>query len=280
MKTQLKTITPKWAKFILDNRNNRNRRLSESFVTKLARDITNGAFITTHQGIAFDESGDLLDGQHRLAAVVMANKPITVPVTTGLASSHRLNGSTINTFELIDGGKPRGVGAMLTMAGYPNGNNVAAAVKTAVLMCAGKSTNMAMSTAQTHKALMYFGKSVSACVTIAKGAKIVRPYSWAVGPTCIYHTVFPESAERFLREAGDVTGEIGSASRALATYFKSHPAVGGQQQVGYIKVAASAIWHHHNGSKISKLYSNDEAAEWLVSLNKELAQKLGALINL
>lgn len=280
MKTAIKTITPEWAKSILETKNHRNRPLSETFVSRLARDIKCGAFVTTHQGLAFDENGDLLDGQHRLAACVLANTPITLPVTTGIELRHKLNGSFINTFELIDAGKPRAVGQMLNMAGYPNGNKVAAAVKAAILFSARRNQNVSISTAQAHKALMYLGTSVNECVKVGDGGKIVRPHSWIIGPACIYHTAFPEQARNFLQEVGDVTGVAGSASRALASYTNSHSVNGGQQQVSFYKVAAAAIKHHHQGSRVSKIYGNEEAADWLLSLNKPLISKLANIIDL
>ena len=280
MKTTIKTITPEWAKSILETKNPRNRPLSETFVSRLARDIKCGAFVTTHQGIAFDEAGDLLDGQHRLAACVLADMPITLPVTTDMVSRHKLNGSFINTFELIDGGKPRGVGQLLQMAGYTNGHRVAATAKAAVLFAARQTRNVSISTAQAHKALMYFGTSVNECVTVGMSGKIFRPQSWILGPACIYHSAFPDQARDFLQQVGDVTGVSGSASRALASYTNSHSASGGQQQVSYYKVAASAIKHHHEGSRVSKIYGTEDAADWLLSLNKPLVTKLTNIIDL
>jgi hypothetical protein len=49
--------------------------------------------------------------------------------------------------------------------------------------------------------------------------------------------------------------------------------------MAYTKVVASALWHESQGNKISKLYSNDEAMSWLLSLNKPLIAKLAAIIN-
>jgi hypothetical protein len=281
MKTTVKEITPQWAKKILETRNPRNRRLSEAFVAKLARDISAGAFVTTHQGIAFDTNGDLLDGQHRLAAIVLANKPVVMPMSTGIETTHRLNGASINTFEVIDGGKPRGVGQMLQMAGYANGNRVAAITKSALMLCAKLSHNIGISTAQTHKALLYFGNSAQACASIAAGLKIIKPQSWAVGPIALYHASHPELAEQFLRDVGDVTGEQGSASRALAAYCRNtHGMAGGGSYLTAAKVAASALFHGHNKTKVSRLYANDSALEWLLGLNKPLTEKLARIITL
>ena len=47
--------------------------------------------MTTHQGIAFDENGVLQDGQHRLCAIVSANKPVDMMVTSGLSPDNFFN---------------------------------------------------------------------------------------------------------------------------------------------------------------------------------------------
>lgn len=281
MKTQIKTITPEWAKQVLETRNPHNRSISTRFVDKLARDISNGAFFTTHQGIAFNENGDLLDGQHRLAAVVMANRAIVLPVTTGIPASHKLNGSNINTFEIIDGGRARGTGAMLQMAGYANGNKIAAAVRIAIAATLGDSTNaFSISTSQAHKALMYFGKSVDACVKISSSAKIVRPPASVVGVFALYHNSFPNKAESLLREVGDVTGEPGTPSRGLAAHITRGNCGGNEGQMRLMRVSAAAIFHAHNSKKVGCLHGNESALNWIANLDKGLNQKLNSIARL
>jgi hypothetical protein len=85
MHTQIKTVTPDEAAEML-SKNTRNRPLRPSHVRKLAREMTAGRFKLTHQGIAFNCDGTLLDGQHRLAAIVMAGTPQVLMVTTGVDS--------------------------------------------------------------------------------------------------------------------------------------------------------------------------------------------------
>jgi hypothetical protein len=46
--------------------------------------MLNGNWVLTHQGIAISKSGKLIDGQHRLAAVVKANVPVEMMVFSGL----------------------------------------------------------------------------------------------------------------------------------------------------------------------------------------------------
>lgn len=84
METKLQTITPKMAATWLDKRNDGNRNIRRHRVAALSRAIAGGRWVPTHQGIAFDEKGNLIDGQHRLSAIVEANQPVELMVTRGL----------------------------------------------------------------------------------------------------------------------------------------------------------------------------------------------------
>ena len=72
-------ITPDLAKkWLAANKDNRHAR--PSHINKLAMEIKNGIWKLTHQGIAFSSDGRLIDGQHRLEAIVTANKPVFMAV--------------------------------------------------------------------------------------------------------------------------------------------------------------------------------------------------------
>ncbi len=64
-----------------------NRALRSGVVERLANCIRAGQWQLTHQGIAIAESGRILDGQHRLHAIVQAGKPVDIMVATGLDES-------------------------------------------------------------------------------------------------------------------------------------------------------------------------------------------------
>ena len=83
MKTEIETITPEIAKeYLLHNRV--NRVLRNRAVEELMRDMKAGAFKLTHQGIAFDKEGSLVDGQHRLTAIALSGCTVKRMVTRGL----------------------------------------------------------------------------------------------------------------------------------------------------------------------------------------------------
>lgn len=97
-------ITPELAKFWLENNNSRNRKIIREHVKMLATDIMNGQWMQNGQPIVFGTDGNILNGQHRLAACVEANLPIENMVATGVDP---------NAFSTYDTNKRRA----LTVAG-------------------------------------------------------------------------------------------------------------------------------------------------------------------
>ena len=84
MNPQIQIITPEIAKgYLLKNTDNRNKR--GWWVSGLANMIKRGEWVLTHQGIGITKSGKLLDGQHRLEAIIEANIPVPMMVTTGVS---------------------------------------------------------------------------------------------------------------------------------------------------------------------------------------------------
>ena len=63
-------ITAELSKHILAYFNGKNRRMKQAKVRKFLLAMKNGQWRATNQGIAFDEKGNLIDGQHRLKALL------------------------------------------------------------------------------------------------------------------------------------------------------------------------------------------------------------------
>lgn len=84
MRTEILVISPEMAKKCLEKNKIENRNLSLTRVDAIAQDIIEGKWVLTHQGIAFDDDGNLLDGQHRLAACIKSGLPIKTYVTRGM----------------------------------------------------------------------------------------------------------------------------------------------------------------------------------------------------
>jgi hypothetical protein len=89
MKASVEKITPDQAKRYL-SLNNNNRPLRTGLVEQYAREMRDGNWKLTHQGIAFNSDEILLDGQHRLAAIVQSGVAVQMLVARGVISRNQL----------------------------------------------------------------------------------------------------------------------------------------------------------------------------------------------
>lgn len=78
--TQIMSVTPELARQWLE-KNDRNRPLHPPTVRRYADDMRAGRWKLTHQGIAFSPRGILIDGQHRLSAIIECGLTISMMVT-------------------------------------------------------------------------------------------------------------------------------------------------------------------------------------------------------
>jgi hypothetical protein len=99
METKVIRITPAMANNWLAT-NTINRQMRRSVVDGLIAAFKRGEYQLTHQGIAFAESGELLDGQHRLQAI--SEMPSTFAVDMAVS-----RGLGRDAFRVIDKGLKR-----------------------------------------------------------------------------------------------------------------------------------------------------------------------------
>ena len=117
MKIETKFISPKMAEEML-GASAPNRGVMHSRVLTLANEMRQGKWQLNGETVVVADSGRLIDGQHRLFAIIEYGSPIQMIIVTGVAES---------SFETIDTGRTRTAGDILGMAGYANGNISAAA---------------------------------------------------------------------------------------------------------------------------------------------------------
>jgi hypothetical protein len=120
VRSRVQTITPKKAAEYLE-RNTANRPLSQRTVREFAQAMRRGDWRVTHQGIAFDTTGALVDGQHRLAAIVEADIPVDVTVFTEVP---------VGAFDVLDTGRRRNAADVLAIEGEKSAITLAAMVRT------------------------------------------------------------------------------------------------------------------------------------------------------
>lgn len=114
-----KQVTPEEATRLL-SLNEKNRKVSQRNIDFLAKQINQGNFINTGDNIKISDTGKLIDGQHRLMAIQKSGKTIELNFVEGIVDK---------AFEVIDTGKPRSSGDILSMNGYSYSGQLAATVR-------------------------------------------------------------------------------------------------------------------------------------------------------
>jgi hypothetical protein len=117
MNVRLIKITPLLAKEILQ-RNTGNRKIDWPWVRQLAREMTLGRWETNGVTVSWNDE-KLIDGQHRLLAVVESGVTVEMLVVEGLPS---------DVFDTIDIGKRRTAADTLSVRGETQCKNLAAAL--------------------------------------------------------------------------------------------------------------------------------------------------------
>lgn len=119
MKTELRSITPELASKMLE-KNFQNRTLNKKHIAYLSSQMKNNQWQFDGQPIRFDKYDRLLDGQHRLSAVVHSEETVQFLIVSGLEES---------TFKVMDTGKNRSSGDVLSTMGVKYSSDVAAVAK-------------------------------------------------------------------------------------------------------------------------------------------------------
>lgn len=114
------TITPAEARDWLDTKNSRNRPVSQTTVDRYVQEIKAGNWKLNGQPIIFGKSGQLLNGQHRLKAIVQANKSIETAVLFAVDDE---------TFDTIDDGNNRSLADVFAINGETNSALLAPGVR-------------------------------------------------------------------------------------------------------------------------------------------------------
>lgn len=115
-------VTPDQARRWLDH-NDRNRNLNVQRATRLADDMTAGRWMFDGATIRFAADGTLLDGQHRLTAIVLSDQTVLALIVTGLDPASQ---------DVMDTGRRRSAADMFTIAGETDGKGLAAVARLVV----------------------------------------------------------------------------------------------------------------------------------------------------
>ena len=159
--TTIETITPQKAEEYLSF-NTHNRNLKRGHVERLASDISAGRWIFNGSTIVFNGDGTLLDGQHRLAAIIEAGIPVKLTVVRGVSKS---------AMPTIDANIARTASDAMTLNGVTYASRVAASAR---LLIALRDGNISVSKKVSNSEILEFLQRHPMLEKAACDAHVVR----------------------------------------------------------------------------------------------------------
>lgn len=125
MRARVEKVSPSLARKWLDQSVGQTQRgVRKNRVNKLAHAIESGQWQVTHQGIALSDEGVVLDGQHRLLAIIQAGQTVEMMVMRDVPTE---------VFHSIDTGASRTPADSLKIAGYTDTNVLASVIRTLLI---------------------------------------------------------------------------------------------------------------------------------------------------
>jgi len=278
-------VTPAMAGYWLQN-NFRNRPMVEDVVKAYARDMVLGQWVFTHQGIAFNDQDQLIDGQHRLRAVVMSGVTIPMMVTFGLPSA--IDGRQMTTMDCVDRGRTRTVGDQLAIQhAIKNGSIVASICAAMASLCFGERTRR-LSVGQTLEVYREFQSAVD--FVIAHKSKSVGLRSTGVLAGFVFAMASDETNLAWVEKVAAMfealnTGEQlreRSAMTALRAFLTSDEAklITRSLDRGLAELVLQAIHLEILGRTVEKLEMSLDGAEHFKGLQRERVEKIAGLFRL
>lgn len=201
MNQKIEVITPAVAKRWLE-KNDGNRPLNQAHVDFLVREMKHDNFRLTGDTIKFSKSDKLIDGQHRLTAVVISQKTIQSYVVWGLED---------RVFEVLDTGRNRQAGDVLGINGCQDPNNMAAMIKYMMGLKKGKHKeisfrggNSKMSNTDVNEYYKKHQESLEASLLAASKAKCqLMTKSKLAGWHYYLKSLAAGDADQFIQSIGD-----------------------------------------------------------------------------
>lgn len=179
------------------------RPVRQSHVARMAAAMKSGRWLKIHQGIAFDTNGRLIDGQHRLNAIIAAD--VAVPLRVNFNEPKE-------SFSVLDRHERRVLADDLVTSGSISGRQdskiLAAAIRIVVFYDAGQHPGLARKSSSgkdavpvTHDeawAALDRHQHLRAAVAYAMSRKPILPRGITAGLGALFMDANPDKAREFL----------------------------------------------------------------------------------
>ena len=206
-------IDPDQALKWLETVNTNNRKVSDVHVRRFARDMTEGKWRLTHEAIAFDSGGTLIDGQHRLWAIVESGVSVETFVWHNVDPASMI---------VIGGGKTRSMADILNIAGENGdvGHHRLAALRA---MLGGFGNPPLLSSSETSEALRRHHDAIEFALAQLPTVVSARGVNTATTRAVVarsYYSVDHTTLKDFCRKL--TTGIVTSADEGMVVLLRQH----------------------------------------------------------
>lgn len=254
----VETIDPDLAALLLEG-NVRNRDISPALVEAMARDMREGRWQLTHQGIALDKECRLLDGQHRLSAVVLSGATVRMTVTYNVEP---------RAFNVVDlGGRPRSLGDVFGLkTGESYSSMIVASLR--IMGSYGVDDNKSLLRRATpgeidREYTKYKDDIHGAISLICVKNSIKKPWRTAPFVAGVAYA-FPTDKEKISAFVSAIVSETSEKSKTMAALrraFDRERDSNAPTRMGLSLLTLRALYNHVKGTETEKLYLTDDGGE-------------------
>lgn len=179
----VETITPEQAGRLLES-NRHNRNLRRAWVDSLAAMMSRGEWVFDGSTLKIAEDGTLLDGQHRLAAIVASGVSLEMVVVRGLS---------IEAQDTVDVGRGRRLADVLAIEGHTDAHALGAAISFLHRYRTGQRMDMSRATAPTpQQALALIEELPELRESVRVARRVTKEIRGPIGVFAGLHYIFSE----------------------------------------------------------------------------------------
>lgn len=181
---ELVFVSPNIAKMLLKDLYDEQRPYHDTYAQRYAADMAAGLWNTDNpQPIIISDTGKVIDGQHRLHAVIISG--CTVPM-------YIARGASENTYKVVDSGQTRKVPDRI--GHIPSANQVAALAKRIIILDGGSTVRSALTGSQSYavtqqQMVRLIERNADYMVDNVRAAGRLRSAAGKLGPLSAYCVV-------------------------------------------------------------------------------------------
>jgi hypothetical protein len=259
MKVKVETITPAKAREMLSG-NTHNRNYRQTHVNFLAGEMANGRWGLTTAVIALAPDGTLVDGQHRLLAVVQSGVTIESLVCRDAATEMQ---------DKLDANSVRSVPDQMHLNGLAKAKEMVGAARHIASLCCSFSTPK-LSTGSAQFVLAEYQRDIGRTLELLATFKPGRA-QWVVG-TLAFALSGDRSVASFIEAFGSgVNLRAGQPAKALRDWLVNGDSIhlGRNYKRGAVECVLNAVHNEIKGNRLTQVKSGSLGLDYFLDRKRE-----------